>query len=267
MRIVVTGAAGFIGSSLVSELVRHGHGVVGVDRKTGTDLFDPWAGPPTADAVVHLAAEASIPRVEANPTAAWRDNVGGTERALELSRQLGATTFVFSSSAAVYGSSGYGLQKRAAERLISDADFIPRRTILRLFNVIGADPPDGGILHELVAAKRDRRAARIHGSGSQRRDFVPLPAVCRAIEAALQPSAPTGLLIVDVATGTTLSINELAERFSVATTHDPARDGDTAYSVGVTHAASAMLGFSVSAAERDAVIFEILQALGRIGIG
>jgi UDP-glucose 4-epimerase len=239
-----------------------GHEVHGVDRRTGKDLFDPWTGPPHADAFVHLAAEASIPRVEADPVAAWRDNVDATGRALQLSHSLGVSSFVFSSSAAVYGTTQYGKQKRQAEQLIGAADGIPRRIILRLFNVIGWDPPQGGILHELVEASIDGRPASIHGSGAQRRDFVPLAAVCRAVSAALAAPTPDGLHTMDVATGSTISINELADRFGLATTHEPPRAADAATSVGATTAAAAILGFSASSAERDAVITEIIHLLG-----
>ncbi len=130
MKIVVTGAAGFIGSNLCRELLARGHFVTGIDAFT--DYYPRWIkernaaslrGEPGfelleadldamdlapvlagADAVFHLAAQAGV-------RASWgrsfdvytRNNIQVTQKLLEASRDLGLKKFVYASSSSVYG--------------------------------------------------------------------------------------------------------------------------------------------------------------------
>jgi UDP-glucose 4-epimerase len=130
MKIVVTGAAGFIGSNLCRELLAGGHVVTGIDAFT--DYYPRWIkernlaplrGEPGfellekdlgtmdltpvlagADAVFHLAAQAGV-------RASWgrsfdvytRNNILVTQKLLEASKDLELKKFVFASSSSVYG--------------------------------------------------------------------------------------------------------------------------------------------------------------------
>ncbi|MGQ0560347.1 MAG: GDP-mannose 4,6-dehydratase [Gemmatimonadota bacterium] len=130
--ILVTGAAGFIGSHLVERLLRRGDRVIGIDN------FDPFyardlkqrnltaaladsgytfieadcAGPEAMqrvvaehdiDAIVHLAAKAGVRPSIADPLGYTRANVVGTQVLLEAARQRGVMRFIFGSSSSVYG--------------------------------------------------------------------------------------------------------------------------------------------------------------------
>ena len=129
-RVLVTGAAGFIGSHLVEALSHQGHEIVGIDN------FDPFypramkernlaeAGPLpgftfheldlldveglrshlTADTVlVHLAAKAGVRPSIADPVGYTRVNVTGTAAVAEAARATGVSRIVFGSSSSVYG--------------------------------------------------------------------------------------------------------------------------------------------------------------------
>ncbi len=131
-RVLITGAAGFIGSNLSDRLLDRGAHVVGVDN------FDPFYDPAEKranvrkaadspafelieadcadlpglraaldgrdfDVVVHLAAKAGVRPSIADPVAYARANLMGTQAMLELARERGIDRFVFGSSSSVYG--------------------------------------------------------------------------------------------------------------------------------------------------------------------
>ena len=132
MRIVVTGAAGFIGSHTCERLVSCGHDVVGVDsfdgylysadlkRRNAADLAklerfrlieadicdrDAMAAAITSDVdvVCHLAALAGVRPSLADPLRYLRTNIEGTGVIIERMRALGKQRLVFASSSSVYG--------------------------------------------------------------------------------------------------------------------------------------------------------------------
>jgi len=130
MNILLTGAAGFIGSHLLESLLHEGARVTAVDnfdsfyprfhkeanlaavkhhpglRLCETDICDidslhDLAG--DYDCLVHLAAKAGVRPSIADPVAYHRTNVTGTRNLLECARTWGVRQFVFASSSSVYG--------------------------------------------------------------------------------------------------------------------------------------------------------------------
>ena len=133
MKILVTGAAGFIGSSLTDRLLADAHTVVGLDNfdpfyprevkerniaaarlnprftlieadiRSGAALESSLSGRTRFDAIVHLAAKAGVrPSIE-DPVGYQETNVKGTQNMLEYARKAGVKQFVFASSSSVYG--------------------------------------------------------------------------------------------------------------------------------------------------------------------
>jgi UDP-glucuronate 4-epimerase len=131
-RVLVTGAAGFIGSHLVEALVRRGDEVVGIDnfdpfyargmkernlRDMGRlpgfhfheqDMLDVEAlrALLTPDTVIaHLAAKAGVRPSIADPVGYAQANVTGTAAVLEAARRAGVSRIAFGSSSSIYGDS------------------------------------------------------------------------------------------------------------------------------------------------------------------
>jgi len=132
MKVLVTGGAGFIGSSLADDLLSAGHEVCVIDNFN--DYYDPaikesnvapHLGDPryrlyrcdiedeaavgrvfaenAIDAVVHLAARAGVRPSLENPMAYVKTNVLGTTVILDQMQRLGVKKLVFASSSSVYG--------------------------------------------------------------------------------------------------------------------------------------------------------------------
>lgn len=125
LRVTVTGGAGFIGSNLVSWLLRHpaigrvtvvddlstgstsllGGDLADVDFRRGSILDEGLLDTAMAgtDTVVHLAALPSVPRSVADPLTTHHVNATGTLQVLEAARRAGGPLVVAASSSSVYG--------------------------------------------------------------------------------------------------------------------------------------------------------------------
>ena len=176
MSVLVTGGAGYIGGHMALGLLDAGEAVVVLDNlSTGFA----WAVPEGAklivgdmgdkdlvarliqehavDAIAHFAARIVVPESVRDPLGYYLNNVSNARSLIEAAINGGVKTFIFSSTAAVYGETGaepvsedsalapispYGRSKLMVEWILEDAskayDF--HYVALRYFNVAGADP-------------------------------------------------------------------------------------------------------------------------------
>ena len=127
MNILITGGAGYVGSTLVKMLTEEGHNVVSIDNLSRGDymhlrravgksnvrmlvgdisclksLEEAMEGE-NLDAVVHAAAIPGLERCQKNPERAVLTNIYGTYNVLEAARRFDVERVIFTSSAAVYG--------------------------------------------------------------------------------------------------------------------------------------------------------------------
>lgn len=121
MKVLVTGAQGYIGAPLVSELAERGHDVAGIDTLFYGDgwLYDDGFTRAESvrkdiraiteedlqgfDAVVHLAELSNDPLAQLDPEITYEINHRGSVRLAELCKRVGVPRFVYASSCSVYG--------------------------------------------------------------------------------------------------------------------------------------------------------------------
>jgi nucleoside-diphosphate-sugar epimerase len=235
MAIVVTGAAGFIGSNLVGLLREAGRGVVAIDRRdqptlpgltrVKADLSLPDdavdAALRDADMVLHLAGCPGVR--DRSPDVAWRrhrDNVLAARRVLESTPP--GTMVVLASSSSVYGGSngeacredqpvrprgGYAASKVEAERLCAARTAAGGAVVAaRLFTVAGEGQRPDMALSGWITDVAAGRLARVYGSLERTRDITDVRDICAAMLALAEQRASG---IVNIGTGTAHTLGEM----------------------------------------------------------
>lgn len=248
MNFLITGAAGFLGSTIANQLAREGHQVRGLDdlstgdpqalspdvHFTRGDVNDRpklWTLLQEVDCVYHLAARVSVPESILYPREYNAVNVGGTVSLMEAMRDVGVKRVVFASSGAIYGnqdiqpltegqtprpSSPYAVSKLAAEyyvRTIGELWGI-ETVCLRIFNAYGpgqhlpASNPPV-VPYFLRQAVRNGTLV-VNGDGNQTRDYVYVDDVVSAMVAAATAPNVNGL-VINIGSGAETSIRSLAD--------------------------------------------------------
>jgi len=212
LHYLVTGCAGFIGSTLTERLLSHGHEVLGYDNfSTGQERFLRQAVESPkfrlvrgdvldlatltesmngSEFVFHLAANADVRFGIEHPRKDLEQNTIATHNVLSAMRQNGIDRIAFSSTGSVYGESStiptpedapfpvqtsmYGASKAAGEGLIAAycAGFGFQSYIFRFVSILGERYTHGHVLDFYEQLKEDSSRLRVLGNGRQRKSYL-----------------------------------------------------------------------------------------------
>ena len=227
-RVAITGAAGFIGSTLVDSLLAQGVEVLGIDnlstgRKeflkdalnnpqftllkedifSGKDLSDVLVG---VDAVFHLAANADVRFGPDHPSRDLEQNTIATHRVLEAARKAGVKKFIFSSTGSVYGeaevvptpedspfpvqTSLYGASKLACEGMIAAyaESFEMQVWIFRFVSILGPRYTHGHVYDFYEQLLNHPGRLTVLGDGHQKKSYLHVADCIAAINRAVNSS-------------------------------------------------------------------------------
>lgn len=277
--VVVTGAAGYIGGQCALQLLDAGHTVVGIDRRplphhlrglmefVQADFDSDQAYTKIIqvqpNAIIHCAGTSLVGPSIQYPSDYYNNNVAKTLHLLNIVlNALPKTRFIFSSSAATYGTptaslpcqetdtlkpiSPYGESKMMVEQILAaynrayGLDYVA----FRYFNACGADPQgrhgqEPGATHiiaRVLESVRDNREFVLNGNnydtpdGTCVRDYVHVADIAQAHVLALSKTIPGGIYNLGASTGTSnQQIVDAAERITgrkVQVTVGSEREGD-----------------------------------------
>lgn len=273
MKVLVTGAAGFLGANVVRHMLGDGFDVTTFDqaehRIEGSqsivgDLLDASSVAKAAsgqDAIVHIGAIGDVYLAGENPALASAVNVVGSANVAAAAKEAGARV-VYASTWEVYGKPvddviteshpcepdhPYNITKLAGERILLAADHLQDVPVvaLRLGTAYGTGLRPNSVFRLFIDRARRGEPITIQGDGSQFRQFTHADDIARAFALGCR-SEIRGEVFNIVATEP-VSIKQLAEvvvaRYPTEVVFSEARPGDVAPAVVSSEKAGAKLGW------------------------
>ena len=248
-KVVVTGAAGFIGSHLCRNLIEDGVStVIGIDslrsgdwNRTPSEVakderdisdigLDEWKEIlDNTDVLFHLAAE-KYNSSKSTPGKLLGANIVATERLVRAAALTGVRRTIFTSSLYAYGSMGppimdesdlpipstlYGASKVMGEGIFRaiDREIGLSWNIARLFFIYGPRQYADGGYKSVILSNFERlmndESPTIYGDGTQALDYVYIDDCVKALMSLA--SSPTDRQIVNISTGNPITINDLTQ--------------------------------------------------------
>ena len=249
MKVLITGVAGFIGSSLANAHLGQGDEVYGVDNFStgqhrnlenleGLDFINASVSesisslPKTVDIVYHFASPASPEKYMAQALNTMEVNTSATLKLLEYASSNGAR-LIFASTSEIYGDplmtpqqetywgnvnpigprSVYDEAKRFGETLVAhfQREKLANAGIVRIFNTYGPnmDPYDGRVVSNFIRQALQDKPLTIYGSGEQTRSFCYIDDLIRGIMAMGLSNQPGPINLGNPEERTLLNLAEL----------------------------------------------------------
>ena len=311
MKVLVTGGAGYIGSHVVLDLIDAGHDVVILDDMSlgcvenihdkaefveGSTLDEAMLDEVLAknmDAVVHLAAFKAAGESMTNPEKYSRNNLNGTTNVLNAMMKYNVMTFVFSSTAAVYGYpeylpvdeahplkpiNYYGYTKLAIEDMLKWYGELKglKFAALRYFNAAGYDVngklygleqnPQNLLPIVMEVASGVRISMDIFGDdyetsdGTGIRDYIHVNDLASAHVSALEYLQENDSLTVNLATGEGYSVMDVIKEAETISGHAinynivDRRPGDPAELIATSKQANKLLNWAPKYSDLNTIL-------------
>ena len=310
MKVMVTGGAGYIGAHVARALAERGHAPVVLDdlrdsaaARVGSLALERVALEDTPgvvaaferhrpEAVIHLAGSISVAESVADPAKYWRNNLGGGASLLIACARVPVRTFLFSSTAAVYGdarvspipetaplapTSPYGASKLAFEKLLHEAASALRfrSAALRYFNAAGANPswavgeqhvPEEHLIPRVIAAAAAGEPVHVYGDdyetpdGTCVRDYIHVTDLAEAHVRVVEAESLASGSTFNCGTGRGHSVLEVIRAVAARlgcnlnVERRPRRAGDPASLVADPSALGAAVGWSPSHSSLDEIV-------------
>lgn len=199
MKILITGAAGFVGEHIFKRFAEHS--LLRYDLVDGNDIrdtlkLDRLFETENFDAVINLAALAGVRRGEEFPEEYLSTNVIGLNTLIEVAEKYGVKKFIHFSSSSVYGDqdavtgtkeedeknprSVYGISKLAGELLLKKSS-LPY-IIIRPFTIIGEDGRKDMVIYKWLNQLKAGKKITFYGNGSSFRGYTYVGDIIDAVE-------------------------------------------------------------------------------------
>ncbi|HJV20408.1 MAG TPA: NAD(P)-dependent oxidoreductase [Flavisolibacter sp.] len=236
LKILITGASGFVGNYLVKKLTDLGYEVVALSGKDGHIAAEStWSGLPSTDVVIHLAAKAFVPDSWSFPDVFLETNTIGTLRALEYCRKYKAKMIFISSylygnpkslpifeTDPVYTPNPYALSKKTSEdycRFYTEAYNVPT-LILRPFNIYGYGQSTSFLIPLLI--EQVLKQKEIHVKDLEpKRDYLH---ISDFIDAIVKSISFSGHDTINIGFGESYSVKEIIDKIqSICRTNYPVK--------------------------------------------
>ena len=281
MKVVVTGAAGFLGRHVASRFRDDGWEVIafdliepviaGVDARVG-DFTDANSLEPVvagADVIAHVGAIGDVYLAASQPSLAARVNVVGTSTVADVARKTGARV-VYASTWEVYGEPEYqpidedhptrpdhpyNITKLGGEAMLLAASRLGgvNAVALRLGTAYGAGLRANSVFRLFLDKARKREPLSIQGDGSQGRQFTHSSDIGRAF--ALAAASDISGVALNIVAPRMVTIKELAEHVIATYPTDvefgPARAGDVPSATVSANRAKEALGWEAETTFED----------------
>lgn len=251
MKILITGAAGFIGNNLtkyLKETTNHeiftldikdnGNIDFVVDIKNYNEIFDIFKTN-EFDKVIHLAGKPGVRESGKKPYLYIDNNIIGFQIILDACVEYKVKQLIYASSSSIYGNqdgddenskcdaqhSVYAVTKKENENMayVYSHNYNLKTTGLRLFSVFGYGMREDLAIYKFVYNIFHYKPIEVYGDGTQERDYTPVKYVCEYIRYLIDHEQENNFEIYNLGNGeqSPISVNKLIEMIQEITSISP----------------------------------------------